>query len=233
MSTLPELRQVVLLTDDLEAALARARADFQVPEGTRDVAGMAEIGFVHEVFGFDRTYVEICQPVDPSSPLGRKVASGGGSGFMVVVQVADSAAMLRRAADLGLEPLFVKDFHGSPISQWHPRDFGTIAEFDEMRPADSWHLAPDVYRGRGTGVVEDIVAVTLSVVDPDAMAARWATVLDGRLRPDGRSVDAGGTVIAFVTVPGVSGLVAADCRAHDRGRVGQRIEACGVEFRLV
>lgn len=233
MSTLPELRQVVLLTDDLEAALAQARTDFQVPEGTRDVAGMAEIGFVHEVFGFDRTYVEICQPVDPSSPLGRKVASGGASGFMVVVQVADSAAMLRRAADLGLEPLFVKDFHGSPISQWHPRDFGTIAEFDEMRPADSWHLAPDVYRGRGTDVVDDIVAVTLSVADPETMAARWATVLDGRLRSGGRAVDVGDRIIAFDTVPGVSGLVSVDCRAHDRSRVGQRIEACNVAFRLV
>jgi hypothetical protein len=233
VSDLPELRQIVLLTDDLDAALAQARAEFHVPEGTRDVAGMAAIGFVHEVFGFDRTYVEICQPVDPDSPLGRKVAANGGSGFMVVVQVDDSAAMLARAAELGLQPLFVKDFHGSPISQWHPRDFGTIAEFDEMRPADSWHLAPAVYQSRGTGVVEDIVAIELSVAEPTAMAARWAAVIGAEPGLDGTSITLGSRAIRFTSIDGATGLVSADCRAHDRSRVGERIRVCGVDFRLV
>ena len=233
MSTLPELRQVVLLTGDLEAALGQARESFAVPPGTRDVEGMAQIGFVHEVFGFERTYVEICQPTDPASPLAAKVAAKGDAGFMVVVQVADSDTMVQRARGIGIEPLFVKDFHGSPISQWHPRDFGTIAEFDEMRPADSWHLAPAVYDARSTAVVEDVVAVELSVADPAAMAARWATVIGSQVGADGTSVDAGGRAIRFGTRVGVTGVIAVDCRAADRARAGETIRLCGVDFRLV
>lgn len=233
MTTFPELRQIVLLTGDLTGSLASARVDFDVPEGVRDVEGMAAIGFTHEVFGFDRTYVEICEPIDTDSPLGRKVASKGDSGFMVVVQVDDSAAMLGRAKSLGIEPLFVKDFHGSPISQWHPRDFGTIAEFDQMIPADSWHLAPEVYGSRSTSIVQDIVAVDLSVPDPAGMAARWARVIGGEVGADGASVDAGGRAIRFTTVEGVSGVVAVACRATDRARVGESIHLCGVDFNLV
>ncbi len=175
MSQLPELRQIVLLTADLEGALKTAREFFEVPVGYRAVEDMAEIGFIHEVFGFDRTYIEICQPIDPESSMGRRAARAD-SGFMVVIQVDDADAMLDRAAALDLKPLFTKDLHGSPISQWHPRDFGTIAEIDEMRPSDSWHFAPAIYGARSTAVVEDIVAAELAVADPER---------DGRAVGDG------------------------------------------------
>ena len=69
--------------------MALARSAFGVPAGTSDAEGMAAIGFRHEVFGFDRTFVEICEPLDPESSAGRRVSRDGDSGFMVVVQVAD------------------------------------------------------------------------------------------------------------------------------------------------
>ena len=231
--TLPDLRQVVLLTADLENALATARAGLEVPQGFRDVSGMAAIGFVHEIFGFDHTYVEVCQPADPESRLGQRVATRGDFGFMVVVQVDDVEAMVGRARDIGIAPLFVKDHHGNTVSQWHPRDLGTLAEFDQIRPADAWHFAPDVYAARGAGVVEDIVAVHVSVPHPEDMARRWAVVLDAALEDDGTSVDAGGRSIHFADVPGVSGLHAVDCRATDRSRVGSELQLCGVAFRFV
>jgi catechol 2,3-dioxygenase-like lactoylglutathione lyase family enzyme len=230
---LPELRQVVLLSGDLEASLRIARSAFGVPPGTRDVAGMAAIGFRHEVFGFDRTYIEICEPLDPESSAGRRVARDGDGGFMVVVQVADAAGMAARAADLGVAPLMSADFHGSPISQWHPRDFGTIAEFDQMIPPEEWHLAPAVYHGRGTSVVSDVVAVRLAVADPPAMAARWAEVTGGALLEDGTTVDLGGRSIGFVMRADGVDAYAVDCRATDRAHVGTVIRLCGVDFTLV
>jgi hypothetical protein len=224
---------VVLLTADLDAALAKARSEFGVPPGTRDVAGMAAIGFRHEVFGFDRTFIEICEPLDPSSSAGRKVARDGDSGFMVVVQVADAAAMLARAKDLDIEPLLADEFHGSPISQWHPRDFGTIAEFDQMVPPDSWHMAPEVYRGRNTSVVSDLAAVRLAVADPTAMASRWAIVIGADVGPDGTTVEVGGRTIEFVPRTDRAPVLEVDCVAAHRDRVGEVIRLCGVDFRLV
>jgi len=230
---LPDLRQVVLLTADLEDTLATARAHLEVPHGFRDVTGMAAIGFVHEVFGFEHTYVEVCQPADPDSRLGQRVATRGDFGFMVVVQVDDVEAMVGRARGIGIEPLFVKDHHGNTVSQWHPRDFGTLAEFDQIRPADAWHFAPDVYEARGSSIVDDIVAVHVSVPNPEEMARRWAVVLDATLEDDGTSVNAGGRSVHFADVPATSGLHAVDCRAADPRRIGSELPLGGVAFRFV
>ncbi|WP_406068845.1 VOC family protein [Micromonospora sp. NBC_01638] len=235
MSTpsLPELRQVVLLTGDLEGTLSTIRSAFGVPAGFRDVEGMGAVGFNHEVVGFDRTYLEVCEPKDPESPLGRKTAEKGDSGFMVVVQVPHADGMRQRADELGFSPIVAKEHHGNPLSQWHPRDFGTLAEFDEIRPATSWHFAPDVYDARSTSVVLDISAVRLSVPDPAAMAHRWATVAGGTVNDNGTSVDLTGRTVHFADLPGSRGLKTVECVARDRGRVGETHRICGVDFVLV
>ncbi|MFJ2028676.1 hypothetical protein [Streptosporangium sp. NPDC087985] len=228
---LPELRQIVLLTGNLEGTLEAARSAFGVPHGHRDEEGMAAIGFTHEIFGFDRTYIEVCEPLRSDSGAASKLRKTGDSGFMIVVQVADSAGMVSRASRLGIEPLFVKDHHGSPISQWHPRDFGVLAEFDELVPPESWHFAPQVYAGRSTAVVNDIVSAHVSVPDPLAMAARWAAVVDAEV--DGATVRLGDRTIEFEDVDGVRGLYAVDClAAQDSGR-GTVLSLCGVQFTLI
>lgn len=232
-ATLPEFRQLVLLTGDLEGTLAQARKEFEVPNGFRDEVALAKVGMKHEVFGFDRTYVEVCEPINPESPAARSLERKGDSGFMVVLQVPDSEAMVERAKALDLKPLVLKDHHGSVLSQWHPRDFGTIAEFDEMRPADSWHFAPEIYETRGNSVVEDIVAVHLAVADPTAMAERWAAVTGAPIAEDGVSLLAGGAVLHFATVEGASGVHAVECRVADRLRAGETIRLGGVDFNFV
>lgn len=229
----PEFRQLVTLTSDLEGALATARTELAVPEGFRNAEALEKIGMKHELFGFDRTYVEICEPLSEESSAGRSLAKKGDSGFMVVVQVADFDAMLARAEALGLTPLVSKDFHGSKLSQWHPRDFGTIAEFDEMRPADSWHFSPAVYDARGTALVQDIVAVDIAVADPQAMADRWATVSGGSVGADGASVQTRGCVLRFAVVENTAGPYSVDCRVADRSRVGETVRISGVDFRFV
>jgi hypothetical protein len=229
-SELPELRQVVLLTNDLESALTKARDFFKVPVGYRDVEGMANIGFRHEIFGFDRTYVEICEPLDPESAVGKRAAAAE-SGFMAVVQVERRDDAVQRASDLGVAPLFTKDHHGSPISQWHPRDFGTIAEIDELVPPTSWHFAPGVYDSRSTDVVADFVSLHLSVKDPESMAQRWAHVLG--VGCNGQSVDVNGRELVFTSQEGLSNVFRVDCIATDRSRAGESLILCGVEFRLV
>ena len=230
---LPDIRQLVLLTSDLEATLEQARSEFDLPQGFRREADLAKVGMKHEIFGFGHTYVEVCQPISPESPAARSLAKKGDSGFMVCIQVDDVDAMLERAKAHGLEPLVNKDHHGSALTQWHPRDFGTIAEFDQMRPADGWHFAPEVYAARHDGVVGDIVAVDLAVADPEAMAHRWAVVTGGRLSSDGRAVEYGRAVVRFETVEGTTGVHAVDCRATDRSRAGESVRIAGVDFNLV
>lgn len=229
--SLPDFRQVVLLTADLEAVLAQARSELGAPVGFREPE-MADVGFLHEVFGFAETYVEVCQPIDAESRQGQRVRGQGDFGFMVVVQVEDLDATIRRAAEIGVEPLFQKPHHGNTISQWHPRDFGTLAEFDQMTEPESWHFAPAVYRARDDSVVRDIAAAYIGVTDPGSFARRWAAVLDGDLGDDGRAVVMGRRRIVFTEESEGSGLHTVDCLAADPARAGSSVLLGGVTFRL-
>ncbi|MCD9199865.1 VOC family protein [Aeromicrobium wangtongii] len=232
MSTLPRIRQVVLLVPDLEDALAQCRETFGFITGTRDPESMAELGFEHEVCSFADTFIELCAPLSPDSGPGRLVERKGPVGYMLVVQVDDQQAAIDRAAALGIEPLFAQDFEGNQISQWHPKSLGTLAEIDQVEPADSWHFAPRIFAASCTDVARDIVGADLATPDPAAMAQTWSQVLD--LPLDGpTTLPMGDTVLRFVPAQDVTGLVAVDVEATDPDRIGDSVRIGGVDFRFV
>lgn len=231
MLTTPILRQAVLLTADLESAEKHSEAVLGLPKPFRDTEGMSKIGFEHGVYGFDDTYLEICQPLDPESKLAISLSGTSGRGFMMVIQVGDLDALVERAAGLGIAPLFVKPHHANRISQWHPKNFGVLAEFDEMASVDDWHFTPEVYSARSTDVAAEISSMTLAVDEPSAYAARWAAVLDVAVGADGRSVPIGGRTVHFENAMDERGLTSVTLRAAEAVSEGQ-FEICGVRFNL-
>lgn len=232
MSPLPRIRQVVLLVPDLEEAVAQCRETFGFVTGTRDPESMAELGFEHEVCSFADTFIELCAPLSADSGPGRLVERKGAVGYMLVVQVEDQQAVLDRSAKLGIEPLFAQEFEGNQISQWHPKALGTLAEIDQVEPADSWHFAPRIFAASCTDVARDIVGADLASADPVALAQTWSQVLD--LPLDGpTTLPMGGTVLRFVPADGVTGLVAVDVTATRPERVGDSVRIGGVDFRFV
>ena len=89
---------------------------------------------------------------------GKLVAKRGDIGYMVVMQVDDVEAAKARAAARGLKTVYETPYEGHTITQWHPRDFGTLAEIDQLRPADTWHMAPRIFEVGSTAVVGDFTA---------------------------------------------------------------------------
>jgi hypothetical protein len=233
MPALPALRQLVFLAGDLEPTLTAARAELGLRAGIKDEAGMAALGFVHEVLTIDQTFLEFTAPLAPETMPGRLVARRGDIGYMVVVQVADVEATKARAAGLGIAPVFETPYEGHTITQWHPRDFGTLAEFDQIRPADTWHMAPRIFANGSTEVVGDVTAIELAVADPAATATTWAAVLELDLDAERLQLDLSGRSIRFVPAVGGEGLAAVELPATDRGRAGSTVRLSGVEFRLI
>lgn len=229
MTKLPALRQVVLLAGDLTAALAKTRAYLGLNPGIRDADSMAKLGFSHEVLAIDSTFVEIVAPLSADSSPGRLLARKGESGYMVVVQVDDVEAMLARAAAIGLKPIMHELFEGNPLTQWHPRDLGTLAEIDEMRSGE-WHFCPELSDTGSTEVVADIVAVEIAVPDPAGYARRWATLLDLPLADGATTMRLGGREIAFVPDDGRGGLVAVRLAGSDPAAPAREEVLCGVRF---
>lgn len=228
---LPRLRQIVLITNDLESAIAEAKEKFGFMPGVRDVDSMAELGFEHEVLTFSDTFLEIIAPIDPESPKAKIAASGAG-GYMTVVQVAELQPLLDEAQERGFAPLLKQEFQSQQLTQWHPKHLGTIAEFDQIDPVDSWHFAPAVFERKATEVSTGIAGATIAVDDPEAMAERWGGLLG--VTHQGATVDLADGPIRFVTVDvGPRGVRAVDLFATDPAQVGLTFELCDVEFRLI
>jgi hypothetical protein len=234
MVVLPALRQLVFLAADLDSTLIAARDGLGLSEGLAEAEAMAQLGFVHEVTPIDQTFLEFTAPLRPDTMPGQLVAKRGDMGYMVMVQVADIEAVRERAAARGLTPVYENSHGGHTITQWHPRAFGTLAQIDQLRPPETWHMAPEIFDVGRTDVVGDFTAVDLAVRDPTAIAATWAAVLDLPLGVGGFSLDLTGRTIRFVPVgeDGREGLVAVDLPIIDRARAGETLRLSGVEFRF-
>lgn len=232
MPALPSIRQIVLLVPDLDAALAEFREVFGFTSGTRDEEEMARLGFEHEIFTFSDTFLEICAPLSPDSHPGKLVERLGSCGYMVDVQVEDLDAVIARGADAGIAPLFVQDFGDHRISQWHPKSLGTLAEFDQVNPHDTWHFAPRIFEAGCSDVALDIVGAELAAADPAQLAALWADLVQAPLQGD-TTLHLGETTLRFSLAAERLGLVAVDVLATDPARVGETVHLSGVDFHFV
>jgi Glyoxalase-like domain len=232
MATLPALRQVVLLAGDLSGALDRTKALLGLRSGIRDESSMAALGFEHEVLAIRDTFIEIVSPLSPDSSPGRLLARQGDSGYMVALQVADVDAVVERGSGLGIKPVMNELFEGNRITQWHPRDLGTLAEIDEMRVAE-WHFCPALSDTGCTDVVADIVGADIAVPDPTEYAGRWATLLGIDLDPGATRLRLGRGELRFVPDSAGSGLRAVRLAASAPDLVGRGGTRCGVSFSIV
>jgi hypothetical protein len=233
MITSPRLRQIVLLSGDLPAALHRAKSMLGLRDGVRDAVGMAALGFEHEVLAIDETFVEIVAPLATESSSGRLLKRTGECGYMVALQVPDVAAVISRASTIGLKPIVDSVYEGNPMTQWHPRDLGTLAEIDEMRGGAEWHFCPELSDTGSTGVVADIVAAEIAVRDPVGYARRWATLLGLDVAPNTASLDLDGRELRFApSTSGRVGLVAVELQAAPGGSARPDHTLCGVRFSI-
>jgi hypothetical protein len=147
-----------------------------------------------------------------------------------VLQVADLDAVVERAAGIELKPILHEEFEGNPMSQWHPRDLGTLAELDEMRVAE-WHFCPALSDTGSTEVASDIIAVVIAVPDPVAYLRRWAALLDIAVERGQTHLPLARGELRFV--PGDSGLRTVVLSASAPGTAGASATLSGVEFQLV
>jgi len=232
--SLPRIRQIVLITDDLEKSTARARELFGFTGGVSLTEEMAGLGFEHVILSFADTFLEIVAPLSADSAHGRLLARNGPGGYMVVAQVEDVPAVVERAGARGFAPIMHEDYHGAPLTQWHPKHLGTLAEIDQVTPPESWHFAPAVFEQSSTDVARDVVAVTLAVDDPAAIADTWADLLAAEAPEGGVVRLARGETLHLVHAEGgPRGLRSVDVVAADPGRGGDTVELCGVTFRFV
>lgn len=184
------LRQVVLAAADLEATEASISERFGLSMCYRD-PGVATFGLRNALFPVGHQLLEVVSPTQEGTTAGRLLDKrGGDTGYMVILEVDDLAAMRSLIEDAGVRIVFEAVEHGIVGLHLHPADTGgAILSIDQPDTWGEWPWAGPTWREHvRTGVVTDVVAVEIEANDPSVMAARWGQVL-------GRAVTAGPSIV--------------------------------------
>jgi hypothetical protein len=248
------LRQVCLVTSDLARETESIKAVFGLEECYRD-PNVARYGLENVLFPVGTDFIEIVAPTRPDTAAGRFLARHGGRcGYMVIMDCDDPEARQRHCASLGVRTANLIRHDSYLGVQLHPKDTGgAMIEFNRTNegadPMGAYAPAgagwQKVMRGN---VTRRMVAAELECPVPAMSAARWGSILQRPAEPCGQgafeiSLDTG--VIRFLRGNGPEAVFAGiELQVADRDRVTRaarardclaaddRVDVCGVRFRL-
>jgi len=181
------IRQVALVAADLDPVVRQLCELLGVEVCFRDPA-VGHFGLHNALMVLGDTFLEVVSPQREGTTAGRLLARrGGDGGYMVLLQTDSLAADRARFQRLGVRTVWEVEREDIAAVHLHPKDVGAaIVSFDQPREPAQWPWGGPSWRQHArTRRVVDIVGVELQSEDPQALAARWAQVLDVPSRPLG------------------------------------------------
>jgi hypothetical protein len=177
----------VLAVRDLDA-VARELSDRLELRAPFADPGVGHFGLRNAVFCLGDTFLEVVSPVQPDTAAGRLIERRGGDcGYMTMFQLDDLAAARERVRDLGVREVFEVALDDMGEVHLHPADMrGAIVSLSEPNPAGAWRWGGPDWHARSAPI--ELVGATIAVADPEAVAARWETVLGSPLQSAGIGV---------------------------------------------
>jgi hypothetical protein len=179
------LRQVALASNHLDDVVT-AFADVFGLEVAYNDPHIHHYGLRNAVLPAGAAFLEVVEPVRDDASAARFLKRRGDAGYMVILQDADAQAHRARLLDMGVRVVDDIDQRDYRASHFHPADFGgVLASIDQQRSAPDyletygdWMPAGPDWHGARTDDVLDLVGITLTAPDPDALARRWSELLD-------------------------------------------------------
>lgn len=257
MSGWIRLRQLAVITGDLEKAVAPMLDVFGLAEGFRDPHLLPAFGLVNCVIPVGDQFIEICATAREGTQGQRFLQRRGEGGYMVILQADPHEAFRKRVDDLKIRVIAEQAKEAYHMVQLHPRDTGgPMLEVDWHEGGDTperpWSHAVghDWRKGIKTDRVQSIAAAEIQADDPAALAARWSEILGRPSRPgkDGAHVialDESELRIVPITDGRSEGLGGIDIRSDHKDAVlaaarkrdlpvqGNTISLLGIRFTLV
>ncbi|MCC6920213.1 MAG: hypothetical protein IT548_13510 [Alphaproteobacteria bacterium] len=251
------LRQLAIITGDLEAAVAPLLDVFGLSEGFRDPHLLPHFGLVNCVVPVGDQFIEICATAREGTQGERFLKRRGEGGYMVILQADPHAAFRARMDDLKIRVIAEQAKPAYHMVQLHPRDTGgPMLEVDWHEGGDTperpWSHAVghDWRKGIRTGRVQAIAGAEIQSEDPAGLAARWSEILGrpSRAGKDGAhhiAIDESELRFVPVTDGRGEGLGGIDIRSSQKGQVlaaarkrdlpvkGNTINLLGIRFNLV
>ncbi len=247
------LRQLAIITGDLEAAVAPLLDVFGLSEGFRDPHLLPHFGLVNCVVPVGDQFIEICATAREGTQGERFLKRRGEGGYMVILQADPHAAFRSRVDELKVRVIAEQAKPAYHMVQLHPRDTGgPMLEVDWHEGGDTperpWSHAGR--KGIRTERVQSIAAAEIQSEDPAGLAARWSEILGRPSRPGNGgthriALDESELRFVPVTDGRGEGLGGIDIRSSQKDQVlaaarkrglpiaGNTINLIGIRFNLV
>jgi len=234
------LRQVALLTRDLEPTVAEIRRTFDLGAPFHD-PNVEIFGLRNAVLPIGDTFLEVLTPLRDDCSGARYLARRGGDcGYMVIVQTDDPDSARRRIQAAGARIVFEHTLEDISTIHIHPRDTGALLSIDASIPPQSWRWAGPGWEERSrSSVCAGIAGVEVQCEDPAAVAELWSALLARpatALAAGAHAIALDESVIRFGPIrdergEGVSGVILRSL-VSGRSRAAESVELCGTRFRF-
>jgi hypothetical protein len=233
------LRQAVIAAAELAPVAGALRSALELGEPFRD-PGVGEFGLENVVFAVGDCFIEVISPTGPGTAAGRWLERhGGDGGYMVLFDIEDLEGARERAERQGVRVVWRIDLPDISGTHLHPADMrGAIVSLDRSDPYGTWRWGGPRWTGqKGESAPGRLAGITVSVDDPQAVAARWAEVLGvpvvgedhtelsldgGTVLFEAAGVDGGERIVEFAIGPGAQAP-----------RGPETVEVGGVRLRLL
>ena len=181
------LRQVVLITEDLENTLSVLTDLLEAEICFRD-PGVGFFGLQNALIPLGSDFLEVLSPEREDTAGARHLLRRGAGGYMLIFQCADGQAAREHALRAGARAVWQHDESGIHATHFHPRSLpGAIVSVDSMdesdqdygRPDARWDWAgPDWKNHRRDNGIVGLSGAVVQTPDPVATSSRWKETLD-------------------------------------------------------
>lgn len=233
------LRQVALASRALEPLAEALGGALGLRIAHRDPE-IAVFGLRNALLPVGETFLELLEPAEPETALGRFLdRRGGEGGYMVILQTEGLAAQRRRIEGLGVRVVWEATLPDIATIHLHPRDVGgALLSLDEAEPWESWRWAGPAWREHvRTELARGLTGVELASAEPEALAAHWGAVLGREAAPLGAgrreiALDEGGALRFVPAADGAGeGIAAVEVACAATAQVLERARARGLPTR--
>jgi hypothetical protein len=251
---------VALVAEKLAPAVEEVCAALGVSPVFTD-PDLVKFGLENSLLRLGDTFVELVAPVQGNTTAGRYLDKFGPGGYMILLQVPDLPKLEGVMNGMGLKLIYAGDrtmamedvprkagaqdkatAPGISGTHIHPRDAGCILSCDQQVPEEEWLWAGNEWLSKPlpqSTTTGGLAAVDVAVSDPGETAKTWSSLLALPMLTGGTHgvvLDGGATCVRFVNKRAGrkdDGVIALDVFSSDTGKIGTRVELCGVEVRFV